>query len=165
MTATPSWTLTRPAIDHHNSLDVALGAHVRRPKKGLTCINADLRSMWPSIVWRIAHLLPMLSAVVRKWRSSRHGVGTRRMLPLRDQEGRVVAEPLSGISGSWKKSSLSGGTDCVEVRRTRLGVQVRHSKNPSGAVLTFTDAEWIAFLRGVALGEFRIAGPTTECAI
>jgi Domain of unknown function (DUF397) len=77
----------------------------------------------------------------------------------------VVAESSSGISGLWKKSSASGTEGCVQVRRTQSGVQVRDSKNPDGTVLDFTDAEWVAFLKGVALGEFRIAGPATECAV
>jgi len=77
----------------------------------------------------------------------------------------VVAEPSSGISGLWKKSSRSGAGGCVEVRRTRYGVQVRDSKNPDGAVLDFTDREWDAFLGGVALGEFCIPGPAVRFAV
>ena len=87
------------------------------------------------------------------------------MLPLRDQEGHVTTEPSFGMSENWKKSSASGADNCVEVRRTRLGVQVRDSKDPTGNVLHFSDAEWIAFLRGVALGEFHIPGPATQYAV
>jgi Domain of unknown function (DUF397) len=87
------------------------------------------------------------------------------MPPSRDQEGRVVADLSQGISGQWKKSSASGDGTCVEVRRTNRGVQVRDSKDPGGAVLDFTEAEWIAFLKGVALGEFHISGPTTQYAV
>jgi hypothetical protein len=76
----------------------------------------------------------------------------------------VVTESSSGISEKWKKSSASGGGDCVEVRRSRHGVQVRDSKNPAGAVLDFTETEWLAFLRGVTLGEFQISGPP-QCAM
>ena len=68
-----------------------------------------------------------------------------------------MAVSSSGLSGLWKKSPTSGADgDCVEVRRTPFGIQVRDSKNPDGAVLHFTDREWSAFLEGVALGEFRI---------
>jgi hypothetical protein len=81
------------------------------------------------------------------------------MLPSRGEEGRVVTRKLSGISGKWKKSSASGDGACVEVRRTHRRVQVRDSKNSNGAVLEFTDAEWIAFIEGVALGEFHIPRP------
>ena len=77
----------------------------------------------------------------------------------------MVAELSSGISGMWKKSSASDGGTCVEVRRTSSGVQVRDSKNPAGAVLDFSDAEWIAFLDGVALGEFHISVPAPRCAM
>jgi hypothetical protein len=90
--------------------------------------------------------------------------GTPRESPSRDQEGRVVAELSHGISGRWKKSSTSGDGGCVEVRRTHCRVQVRHSKNPDGAILEFTDTEWIAFLQGVALGEFHIPGSLPQCA-
>ncbi len=57
----------------------------------------------------------------------------------------------------WKKSSLSGngGGNCVEVATNLPGlIAVRDSKNPSGPALTFTPAEWDAFLGGVKLGEF-----------
>jgi hypothetical protein len=87
------------------------------------------------------------------------------MLPSRDQEGRVVAELSHGVCGVWKKSTASGGGDCVQVRRTHRGVQVRDSKNPGGPVLEFTDAEWIAFVKGVALGEFHIPEPAARCAM
>ena len=71
----------------------------------------------------------------------------------------MVAELSFGISRFWKKSSTSDGNGCVEVRRTRFGVQVRDSKDRGGAVLTFTEREWNAFLEGVALGEFHIRTP------
>jgi Domain of unknown function (DUF397) len=37
-------------------------------------------------------------------------------------------------------------------------VQVRDSKDPSGAVLTFNRREWDAFLLGVRNGEFDLVG-------
>jgi hypothetical protein len=44
---------------------------------------------------------------------------------------------------------------CVEVAGlTDDIVRVRDSKNPRGAVLSFTPAEWDAFVGGVHLGEF-----------
>jgi len=57
----------------------------------------------------------------------------------------------------WIKSSKSGtnGGNCVEVARLDDGrIGVRDSKNPGGAVLRFTRAEWEAFLDGVAQREF-----------
>ena len=60
------------------------------------------------------------------------------------------------ISQEWKKSSRSGsnGGSCVEVRRHEQAIQVRDSKDPSGPVLTFTPAEWEAFIGGAKDGEF-----------
>lgn len=55
---------------------------------------------------------------------------------------------------TWRKSSLSGTGDCVEVRHHGGFVQVRDSKAPNGATLSFTPREWIAFTGGVRLGEF-----------
>lgn len=63
----------------------------------------------------------------------------------------------------WAKSSFSFAQgDCVEVRRTcghnAACVEMRDSKNPNGPVLTFTDAEWDAFLKGAKAGEFDLIG-------
>jgi hypothetical protein len=57
---------------------------------------------------------------------------------------------------TWRKSSASdsGGNDCVEVAFVGDGVLVRHSRNPSGPILSFTPAEWRAFLTGTLNGEF-----------
>ncbi|GGP17423.1 DUF397 domain-containing protein [Nonomuraea glycinis] len=57
----------------------------------------------------------------------------------------------------WRKSSHSGdsGGQCVEVATNLPGVvAVRDSKDPNGAKLAFTLAEWKAFLGGVRAGEF-----------
>ena len=56
----------------------------------------------------------------------------------------------------WRKSSLSTGSECVEVAFIAESVALRHSKDPSGPVLTFTQAEWDAFLGGVRLDEFKL---------
>jgi hypothetical protein len=55
----------------------------------------------------------------------------------------------------WLKSrkSLSNG-QCVEVAETRGMIAVRDSKDPSGPILTYTRAEWEAFLDGAKKGEF-----------
>lgn len=53
------------------------------------------------------------------------------------------------IEPRWRKSSYSGngGVDCVEVARNLPGiVAVRDSKNPDGAVLAVTPAEWARFI-------------------
>lgn len=57
----------------------------------------------------------------------------------------------------WRKSTLSESGNCVEVTRTSEGIAVRDSKDPNGALLTFTLSEWSAFLGGVRGGEFEAA--------
>jgi hypothetical protein len=61
----------------------------------------------------------------------------------------------------WIKSSLSfHNGNCVEVAGLDAEViRVRDSKNPRGGVLSFTPAEWDAFIGGVHLGEFNRAHP------
>jgi hypothetical protein len=56
----------------------------------------------------------------------------------------------------WIKSSLSfSNSNCVEVASLPDGqIGVRDSKDPDGAILRFTSAEWHAFLGGVQNGEF-----------
>jgi hypothetical protein len=56
----------------------------------------------------------------------------------------------------WVKSSLSmGNGKCVEVAGlSRDLICVRDSKNPEGAVLGFTAAEWNAFVASVRKREF-----------
>ena len=54
----------------------------------------------------------------------------------------------------WRRSSRSyGGGNCVEAA-VRCGerIDVRDSKNPQGALLQFTTAQWSAFLTGVRSG-------------
>lgn len=68
-----------------------------------------------------------------------------------------VVDENGGAPGTvWIKSSLSfANSNCVEAARLSGGqVGVRDSKDPHGAVLRFTPAEWSAFLGGVRNGEF-----------
>jgi len=61
------------------------------------------------------------------------------------------------ISLAWRKSSASGAGNCVEVAVDGPMVLVRDTKeNETGAVLTFTEAEWEAFLSGVEAREFTL---------
>ncbi len=55
------------------------------------------------------------------------------------------------VTTPWRKSSFSNtGANCLEVARTRSGkVAVRDSKNPEGAVLTFSLDEWKTFVAKV----------------
>jgi hypothetical protein len=67
-----------------------------------------------------------------------------------------VAESIRPIDSlRWRKSSFSGQGDCVEIAGLPGGgAAVRDSKDPDGAVLTFTAGEWAAFLAGAKAGEF-----------
>lgn len=56
---------------------------------------------------------------------------------------------------SWSKSSRSNASgDCLEVAYLLDLVGVRDSKNPDGPILTFSRAEWAAFIAGVKDGRF-----------
>lgn len=69
-----------------------------------------------------------------------------------------MIDAIDPASLAWRKSSYSEGAgECVETavlpdRR----VAVRHSKQPDGAMLLYTPAEWDAFLKGARDGEFDI---------
>lgn len=57
---------------------------------------------------------------------------------------------------TFTKSSKSGPNcdNCVEVAVIPGGAVLRDSKNPTGPLLVFDDAEWAAFVAGVQAGEF-----------
>lgn len=56
----------------------------------------------------------------------------------------------------FKTSSWTGGiiARCVMVAKTRRGVALRDTKDPSKKTLFYTHPEWDAFLKGVKAGEF-----------
>jgi Domain of unknown function (DUF397) len=57
----------------------------------------------------------------------------------------------------WRKSTASQvNGDCVEVAFDDGTVRIRHSRDPLGAVLSFSHSEWRAFLSGARDGEFDI---------
>jgi hypothetical protein len=57
---------------------------------------------------------------------------------------------------TWRKSTRCGSSSCVEVAKIDDdSYLVRDSKNPDQATLTFTAAEWSAFVAGVQAGDFR----------
>jgi hypothetical protein len=66
----------------------------------------------------------------------------------------VRIEDFAGAT--WRKSSRSGpySDNCVEVAFVGNGIAVRDSKNPAGAVLSFSPDEWQAFVGGTKNGEF-----------
>ena len=56
---------------------------------------------------------------------------------------------------TWIKASASSGAgQCVEMRRRAGGVDVRDSKHPEAPALSFTNAEFAAWLDGAKKGEF-----------
>jgi hypothetical protein len=59
-------------------------------------------------------------------------------------------------SAVWRKSTFSSMNGCVEVAFVGGQVVVRDSKDQDGLVLTFTAAEWEAFVAGVHAGEFEL---------
>jgi len=62
----------------------------------------------------------------------------------------------SEASPEWRRSTRTyGGTNCVEVAALPgERIDVRDSKNPRGAVLQFTSADWKAFVAGVRYDRF-----------
>ncbi len=61
----------------------------------------------------------------------------------------------ASADGVWRKSKASQiDGNCVEVAIGVDEVRMRHSQDRSGAVLSFTHAEWRAFLNGARNGEF-----------
>jgi hypothetical protein len=81
-----------------------------------------------------------------------------RIFTIRGAKSRSIAGPSSQ---TWAKSSLSVyNGNCVEVAGlTDDVINVRNSRDPRGAILSFTPAEWDAFIGGVQLGEFNRRQP------
>lgn len=54
---------------------------------------------------------------------------------------------MSQQSTGWRKASYSSGSgNCVEVASASSVMKVRDSKDQSGPVLSFSTADWTAFL-------------------
>ena len=67
------------------------------------------------------------------------------------------AEPGHGRAANaavWMKSSFCQSGECVEVGAVDGMVLLRDSKAPHGGTLRFSAAEFDAFVRGAAAGEF-----------
>jgi hypothetical protein len=66
-----------------------------------------------------------------------------------------VTDAESTDADVWRTSTASQPDgNCVEVAIGVGVVRVRHSHDRAGAVLSFTHAEWLAFLTGAQAGEF-----------
>jgi hypothetical protein len=62
----------------------------------------------------------------------------------------------------YRTSSLSGGTNCVQVGQLRNGdIRVRDSHDPAVAI-TIPAADWNAFVAGVKNGEFDFVPQESE---
>jgi hypothetical protein len=55
---------------------------------------------------------------------------------------------------AWRRSTHCDTNSCVEVAIADEGVFIRNSRESEGSVLTFTRAEWDAFVAGIKDGEF-----------
>ena len=54
----------------------------------------------------------------------------------------------------WHRSSRCAGGTCVEVARSDDKILIRDGKDPEGVALSFTEAEWEAFVNAVKANEF-----------
>jgi hypothetical protein len=70
-----------------------------------------------------------------------------------------MIDEIDPASLAWRKSSYSdSGGECVETAvLSDHRVALRDSKQPDGAILLYTAAEWSAFVKGVQAGEFDLA--------
>lgn len=70
------------------------------------------------------------------------------------KEADVAGDDLQGLR--WRKSRASNPSgNCVELAPLPAGgVAVRNSRSPEGPVITYTRAEFAAFLSGAKDGEF-----------
>jgi hypothetical protein len=73
-----------------------------------------------------------------------------------------MTSPRQQESIVWRKSTASGGTNCVEVALGETSIYVRDSKDRGGPVLAFTRSEWIAFLADAREGVFGIPGTSIQ---
>jgi hypothetical protein len=77
---------------------------------------------------------------------------------LRCPQVRIVNHTHDTTAG-YRKADGCGSGSCVEVNRDYAHhdlVLVRDSKDPPGVRLSFTVAEWQAFIRGVKEGQFDV---------
>jgi hypothetical protein len=60
----------------------------------------------------------------------------------------------AGPGISWRASSRSQNTNCVEVGEMETAVAMRDSKDREGPVLVFARDRWIDFVASAKAGEF-----------
>jgi hypothetical protein len=65
----------------------------------------------------------------------------------------MILSPNLHSQLTWRKSSASGGSgSCVEVTKSGSSMLVRDSHNQSGAILQFTQTQWINLLQRIQNG-------------
>jgi hypothetical protein len=64
--------------------------------------------------------------------------------------------------GTWRRASACVGGHCVEVLQANGRVEVRDSKNPTAAVVTFDPDAWMDFLAELRDGFVTAATPSTR---
>ena len=69
------------------------------------------------------------------------------------QEPRAPKLRQQNAKAAWRRPRGCATSECVEVAELAGEVAVRSSQGPD-VVLTFTEAEWRAFVRGVKAGDF-----------
>lgn len=63
----------------------------------------------------------------------------------------------------WHRASRCANGECVEVAGRGSSVLVRDSKDTAGAILSYSNEEWTAFVSGVKAGEFDVLGAPGSC--
>jgi hypothetical protein len=67
-----------------------------------------------------------------------------------------VTDTSDSKKSPWRIATMSQDTNCVQVRRDsgKDTIVVGNSRFPDGPFLSYTQAEWAAFLDGAKNGEF-----------
>jgi len=58
------------------------------------------------------------------------------------------------MRGPWRTAKMSAGENCVQVRSDGDMIVVGNTRSPDGPFLSYTSAEFAAFLDGAKNGEF-----------
>ncbi|TDC56256.1 DUF397 domain-containing protein [Actinomadura sp. KC345] len=64
----------------------------------------------------------------------------------------MMITPHDTSNALWRKSSRSGGGNCVEVAGARAAVAIRDSKAPGNGHLTLSARTWLTFTAQVRAG-------------
>jgi hypothetical protein len=71
---------------------------------------------------------------------------------------KMRSQPAPFPDGKWRRASLCGGGECVEVALRDGAVMMRSSQTPE-EILLVSAAGWRAFVAGVRIGEFGAGVP------